>query len=317
MDPFYLTQPATWRTVKEPFDTATVKICDSRKDVIVLTADLATYVDLFTLPKVNPRQFLNVGMAEQNLMSVAGGLAKAGLIPIATTFAVYATRRAYDQMVICMGTGSRGVVVGFTPGITSPARIHHQSIDDLAMMRAVPNACVIDPADATEFTAALWAALDYPGLVYMRGHRSVVPELFDPQGFEFKIGATRLLLQDGGIGIVCTGHATQWALEASEHLQRAGVKHSILHVPTLKPVDAASVAGFCNGRRWIVTIENHNIVGGLGSLVAEVMAEQGTPAKLKRLGVPDAWAPGGSLNFIRGKLDLSPEQIAKTIGELA
>ena len=136
---------------RAPFDSISIQICDEYPQAIVLPADLAPYTDIFKLPTAKPRQFLDVGMAEQNLMCVAGGLAKTGFLPIATTFAVYATRRAFDQMVISMGTGpSRGIVIGFAPGIASAARIHHQAIDDLAMTRAVPGICVMDPADPAE-----------------------------------------------------------------------------------------------------------------------------------------------------------------------
>lgn len=140
-------KPGDREVLRARFDGAAVEICDENPGAIFMTADLAAYTDLFRLPKERPRQFLDVGMAEQNLMCIAGGLAKTGFLPIATTFACYATRRAFDQMVMSMGTGpSRGIVIGFASGISSAARIHRQATDDLAMMRAVPGVCIIDPA---------------------------------------------------------------------------------------------------------------------------------------------------------------------------
>jgi transketolase len=307
----------TPKLVVAPFDAASVDICQRRPDVIVMTADLGPYVDLFTLPKTAPRQFLDVGMAEQNLMSVGAGIAKTGHVPIATTFAVYASRRAYDQMVICMGSGpNTSIVVGFTPGITSPARVHHQSIEDLAILRTVPNATVIDPMDATEFVAALNAMLDRPGLVYMRGHRGKALQYLDPEKYQFRLGKTHLLKPGGGVGLISTGHATQWALEASELLTRADVQHAVLHVPTIKPANEDEIDEFCRQHQQVITVENHTIIGGLGGLVAEILATRGAGSRLTRLGVPDTWAPGGSLNHIRKELALDAESIARRVKEL-
>lgn len=304
----------TMSTMTAPFDTVSMEICDNNPEVIFMTADLRPYVDLHRVPVERPKQFLDVGMAEQNLLSVGAGLSKAGYIPVATTFACYATRRAFDQMVICMGTGPRTcVVIGFTPGIVNPARIHHQATEDLAMTRAVPNATVIDPADSVEFMQAVKVSVKQPGLVYMRGHRGVVPQLFDPARYRFEVGKTYVLKAGKGPGIIATGSATQWALEASELLTKAGIEHGVLHVPTLKPARLNEVWDFCNGRKEVFSLENHQIVGALGSLVAEVLAEQGGGPRLTRLGIPNQWAPGGTLNYIRGQLSLDAESLARRI----
>lgn len=305
--------------VDAPFDEVLVKLCTARQDVMILSADLARYTDVITPPRKFPNQFLQVGMAEQNLLGIAGGLAKSGFLPIATTFAVYATRRAFDQLAMCMASGpsNRGIVVGFTPGILNPAKVHHQALEDLAMTRALPGVCVIDPIDATEFAAAVLAAADHPGLVYMRGHRGRVIRLFDPAGLEFRIGATRVLRQGEGVGIVGTGAGSQWALEASEILAQQKIPHAILHVPTLKPVRRDEIVEFCAGRPAIVSIENHQINGGLGSLVAEVIAEEGIGCRLRRLGVPDQWAPGGTLPYIRREVGLDAARIAAHVQEMS
>lgn len=305
-------------SVVAPFDNLSMELCEADPNVIILTADLQPYVDIFRVPKERPRQFLDVGMAEQNLLSVGAGISKVGFIPIATTFACYASRRAFDQMVICMGTGPRTcVVIGFTPGITSPARIHHQSTEDIAMTRAIPHATVIDPADATEFGQVLHAAVKQPGLVYIRGLRGTVPCLLNPQEYRFEIGKTYLLRDGRGPGIISTGSATEWALEASHLLTKVGVQHGLLHVPTLKPVRHEEISQFCRGRSRVFSIENHNIVGGLGGLVAEILSDQGGGPRLTRLGVPDRWAPGGSLRYIRGQLGLDAESLARQIKEAA
>ncbi len=310
--------PADQPGVVAPFDDVTIELCRSNPDVMILTADLQPYVDIFRVPKERPKQFLDVGMAEQNLLSIGAGISKAGFIPIATTFACYASRRAFDQMVICMGTGPRTcVVIGFTPGITRPARIHHHSTEDLAMTRAVPHATVIDPVDATEFTQAVRTSVTQPGLVYMRGLRGTVTRLLDPDRYVFEIGKTYRLRDGGWPGIIATGAGTEWAIETSRLLERAGIDHALLHVPTLKPARHEEIWRFCEGRSRVFTIENHNIVGGLGGLVAEIMADHGGGPRLTRLGVPDHWAPGGSLDYIRKSLGLDAESLARQIKEAA
>ncbi len=303
---------------KAPFDHISFDLCSRRKDVMLMSADLSKYTQIVRVKKELPDQHLDVGMAEQNLISVAAGVSKAGYVPIATTFACYATRRAYDQMLICMGTSPHtNVVIGFTPGIANPARIHHQAAEDLGMIRAIPNATVIDPMDVTDFKQALDVAVDTPGLVYLRGHRGDTPVLLDDSKFKFELGKTYPLHTGNdnrnGVGIIATGHATQWALEASGLLQERGVEHSVLHVPTIKPVNEIEVSDYCFAHNQIVTIENHNIVTGLGSLVTEIVSNIGRGPRITRLGIPDVWAPGGTLPYIRSQLALDAPALAKKI----
>lgn len=297
-----------------PFDAISYELCFQRKEVIMMSADMSKYVQLNRVKKELPDQFLDVGMAEQNLISVAAGVSKAGLVPVATTFACYATRRAYDQILICMGTSPQtNIVIGFTPGIANPARIHHQAAEDLGMLRAIPDASVIDPVDPTDFRQALDKAVDRPGLTYMRGHRGNTPRILDPGKFVFELGKTYLLRAGGGIGIITTGHGTQWALEASTLLEERGLDHSILHMPTIKPVNEEEIADFCFAHDEIVTVENHQIVTGLGSIVAEILGDIGGGPRIVRLGIPNQWAPGGTLPYIRKKLKLDAEGLANRI----
>ena len=252
-------------------------------------------------------------------------MAKGGYVPIATCFACYITRRAYDQMLICMGTGSGpgtnqetsppNIAIGFTPGIANPARIHHQAAEDLGMVRAIPNATVIDPMDPTDFRAAVEAAVDNPGLTYIRGHRGDTPKLLDPAKFTFELGKTYKLKEGSGIGIIATGHGSQWALEASDFLTERGVDHSLLHVPTIKPVNEKEIADFAFAHNQIVTIENHQVVTGLGSLVAEIVSDVGGGPRITRIGLPNRWAPGGTLGHIRKELGLDAKSLATRIAE--
>ena len=280
----------------------------------MMSADLSKYCQIVRVKNELPSQHLEVGMAEQNLLSVAAGVSKAGYIPVATCFACYITRRAYDQMMICMGTGSRtNVVVGFTPGLANPARIHHQAAEDLGMVRAIPNATVVDPMDVTDFRQALDVAVDLPGLVYLRGHRGDTPRILDPGKFTFELGKSYKLVDGKGIGIIATGLGTRWALEASRVLADRGIGHSLLHCPTIKPVNEREVAAFCFAHDRIVTVENHQIVTGLGSLVAEIVSEVGGGPRVQRFGIPNRWAPGGTLPYIRREVGLDAQTLADRI----
>lgn len=303
-----------------PFDEISYELCKRRKDVVIMSADLSKYCQVIRVKNELPEQHLDVGMAEQNLIAVAAGVAKGGLIPIATCFACYITRRAYDQMMICMGTGNyTSIAVGFTPGIANPARIHHQAAEDLGMVRAIPNAAVIDPVDPTDFKQALDVAVNRPGLTYIRGHRGDTPRILNPKKFKFKLGKTYQLKKCStkkSVGIIATGHATQWALEASELLTKKNVEHSILHVPTIKPVNEDEIKKFAFNHKQVVTIENHQIVTGLGSLVTEIVSDVGGGPRITRLGLPNQWAPGGSLPYIRKKLGLDAKSLVERIGEL-
>lgn len=184
------------------------------------------------------------------------------------------------------------MVIGFTPVIANPARIHHQAAEDLGMIRAIPNATVIDPMDVTDFKQALDIAVDLPGLVYLRGHRGVTPRMLDAEKYRFELGKTYPLRQGSGIGIIATGHATQWALEASELLADINIDHSLLHVPTIKPVNEQEIADFCFAHDEVVTVENHQIVIGLGSLVTEIVSAVGRGPRITRLGYSQSVGTG-------------------------
>ena len=299
---------STFVQVDAPFATALVELGRRRRDVVVLSADLSKYTDVLPFAREFPDRFFQVGMAEANMMGVAGGLAKTGCLPIAVTYGVFATRRAYDQVAMALATGpSRGIVVAFLPGITTPFKATHQAIDDLALMRALAGMTVVDPADATELAAALEFAVAADGPVYIRGLRGSVAQVFEADGFEL---GPRVVADGGEIGIVTTGLATQWALEAADALDG---RASILHVPVLKPFPAEAVVSFASVFDAVTTVENHSIVGGLGSAVAEALAEAGTGTRLRRLGVPDSWAPAGSLDYIRRELGLDAAGIAEAV----
>jgi transketolase len=296
-----------------PFADALLAVAERAPELVVLSADLSKYTDIAPFAERHPDRFFQIGMAEQNMMGIAGGLAKAGLLPVAVTYGVFAARRAFEQMAMAFCTGpSRAIVVAFLPGITTPFRATHQATDDLALTRAIPGMSVVDPADATELEGALGAAVAHDGPVYIRGLRGRVARLFDPaEGF--RLGAARVLREGGDVGVLSTGIGAQWVAEALAEPASAAAEIGWLHVPTVKPVDVEAVATFCSRFASVVTVENHSTIGGLGSAVCEVVAGRGIATSVRRLGVPDCWAPAGSLPYVREQLGLDARSIAQAI----
>lgn len=298
-----------------PFGEALLALGRRRSDVVVLSADLSNYTDVAPFRDAFPERFIQVGMAEQNMMGIAGGLARAGLLPIAVTYGVFATRRAFDQVAMALCTGGvKAIVVAFLPGITTPFRATHQATEDLALMRELPGMTVIDPADATEMAAAVDAAAECAGSVYLRGLRGAVEQRFDPEGFTFRIGSARLVREGRDAAVIGTGLATTWALDAADMAEREhGRSVAVLHVPTIKPFDTVAVLDLAARFPVLHVVENHFVVGGLASAVSEAVAQAGVTTLVRPMGVPDAWAPAGSLAHIREELGLSSRAIAESL----
>lgn len=304
-------------TVDAPFAEALAVLGVTRPDTVVLAADLSRYTDVADFAQRYPHRFVQVGMAEQNLMGVGAGLAKAGWVPIITTYGVFATRRAYEQVALALSTGRRPVVIAaFLPGITTPFRATHQAIDDIALMRNIPGMTVVDPMDAIELRAAVLAAVDLGGPVYVRGLRGTVPAQLDADTYRYEVGATHLLRDGADVGIVATGLGTTWALQAAERLESRAVRTAVLHVPTIKPFPTAAVLAFASRFAAIASVENHSATGGLGSAIAEALSTAGSGRPLLRLGTGQEWPPAGSLEHIRRSVGLDAAGIADRVAEL-
>jgi len=303
-------------TVDAPFGRALVKLGQERPDIVGLTADLGKYTDILPFREAFPDRFFNVGMAEQNLVAVAAGLARTGLVPFATTYGVFATRRAYDFMAIALAHSNLNVkIVAGLPGLTTGYGGTHQAIEDLALMRMIPGLTVIDPCDATEIEAATAAIAAHPGPVYMRLLRGAVPKVLD-DGYRFEIGKARRLRDGKDVGIVSTGFMTERALDAAEALAKTGTSVAVLHVPTIKPFDTDAVADFAAGIDHLVTAENHVVAGGLASLVVEALFEAGVARKLTRIGLPDRFIECGSVPTLQARYGLTTEAIVGRIETL-
>ena len=300
--------------VDAPFGQALAALGRERPDIVGLTADLGKYTDVLPFRDAFPDRFFNVGMAEQNLIAVAAGLARTGKVPFATTYGVFATRRAYDFIAIAVAHSRVNVkIVAGLPGLTTGYGGTHQAIEDLALMRMVPGLVVIDPCDATDISQATAAMADYDGPVYMRLLRGKVPVVLDPAAYRFAIGKAVRLRDGRDVGIIATGLMTERALDAATSLARRGVAAGVLHVPTLKPFDADAVADFAASVDRVVTAENHVKVGGLASLVAEALFERGVTKPLTRIGLPDAYIECGSVPHLQSLYGLSTERVVEAI----
>jgi transketolase len=301
-------------SVDAPFGQALAALGRERPEIVGLTADLGKYTDILPFRDAFPQRFFNVGMAEQNLIAVAAGLARTGKIPFATTYGVFATRRAYDFIAIAVAHSRVNVkIISGLPALTNGSGGTHQAIEDLALMRMVPGLVVIDPCDATDITQATAAMADHDGPVYMRLLRGKVPVVLDPGTYRFAIGKAARLREGRDVGIVATGLMTERALDAAVALAQRGIAAGVLHVPTLKPFDADAVAEFAASVDRIVTAENHVKVGGLASLVAEALFERGVAKPLTRIGLPDAYIECGSVPHLQTVYGLSTERVIETV----
>jgi transketolase len=303
-------------TVDAPFGTALAELGQSRKEIVGLTADLGKYTDILPFRDAFPDRFFNVGMAEQNLIAVAAGLARTGKVPFATTYGVFATRRAFDFLAIALAHSNLNVkIIAGLPGLTTGYGGTHQAIEDLALMRMIPGLTIIDPCDATEIAAATVALADHPGPVYMRLLRGAVPVVLEP-GYKFEVGKARQLRDGKDVGIISTGLMTERAIDASAALEKRGVSVAVLHVPTIKPFDEPAVKAFAQSVGQVVTAENHVVVGGLGSLVVETLFDAGIARKVTRIGLPDRYIECGAVPTLQAAYGLTTEAVTTTVAGL-
>jgi transketolase len=280
-------------TLEAPFGKALAEIGAKRPEIVGLTADLGKYTDILPFRDAFPDRFMNIGMAEQNLVGVAAGLARTGHVPFATTYGVFASRRAYDFVAIACAHSNLNVkIIAGLPGLTTGYGGTHQAIEDTGLMCLIPGLVVIDPCDAREIMAATHAIADFDGPVYMRLLRGNVPLVLD-DGYRFEIGKARLLRAGSDVGFISTGLMTERALDAAAALAAIGASAGVLHVPTLKPFDHEAVAEFAAKYRHVVTAENHVVRGGLASMVAEALFDHRVSTSLTRIGLPDKFIECG------------------------
>lgn len=304
------------------YGEALLELGRARPEVVVLDADLYKSTRTVLFAEAFPERFFDLGIAEQDMVSTAAGLAASGLIAYANSFAMFITARCYDQIRIQIAYPSLPVkLVGSSAGLTQgPDGASHQSLEDISLMRSLPNMAVIVPADDVETRLATQAIAGWPGPVYLRLGRYPTPRLFGPE-YGFRVGQM-LRLRDGhDVTILATGHMVAKALEAADLLARDHVEARVVNVSTIKPLDRQTLLAETAGMQHAFTVEEHSILGGLGSAVAEVLAEQ-AQVPLTRLGVRDQFGESGLADELLEKHGLQPEGIRASVvralrGEMA
>ena len=304
------------RVIAAPFGKALVEAAKTRPQLVGLTADLAKYTDLHPFALAYPDRFYQMGMAEQLLMGAAGGMAKEGLVPFATTYAVFGTRRAYDFIHQVIAEESLNVKMCCAlPGLTTGYGPSHQATDDIAMMRAIPGLTIVDPCDALDIEQAVPQIADHRGPIYMRLLRGHVPLVLDEYDYRFELGKAKLLRDGRDVLVISSGFMTMRALEAASALGLDSVDVAVLHCPTIKPLDEAAVIAAVRDRaRLVVVAENHSVVGGLGESIASTLLRHRVhPAGYQLAGLPDAFLDAGALPTLHDRYGISREALSARI----
>ena len=303
------------RTRAAPFGHALVEAARSRPEIVGMTADLGKYTDLHIFGAAFPDRYFQMGMAEQLLFGAASGLAAEGFTPFATTYAVFASRRAYDFIHQTIAEEDRNVKIACAlPGLTSGYGPSHQACEDLALMRAMPNMTVIDPCDAHEIEQVVPAIAAHRGPVYLRLLRGQVPLVLDEFGYTFELGKAKLILNGADALVISSGILTMRALEAARALVADKVQIAVLHVPTIKPLDVATIVDACRKPgRLVVVAENHSIVGGLGEAVAATLLRAGVHPAFRQIALPDEFLDAGALPTLHDRYGVSTGEIVKSL----
>jgi transketolase len=303
------------RTKPAPFGHALVALAESRPEVVGLTADLSKYTDLHIFAKAHPDRFYQMGMAEQLLMATAAGMAREGLMPFATTYAVFASRRAYDFICLDIAEEKLNVkIVCALPGLTTGYGPSHQATEDIAIFRGMPNLTIVDPCDAHEIEQAVPAIAAHDGPVYMRLLRGNVPLVLDEYNYRFELGKAKLLRDGKDALIISSGFMTMRALETVKLLHEDRVEAAVLHVPTIKPLDEAVILKEASrAGRMVVVAENHTIVGGLGEAVAGLLLRSGVTPAFRQVALPDAFLDAGALPTLHDRYGISADAMAMSI----
>jgi transketolase len=303
--------------VHRPHARNLIRWAEDKPAVVVFSADLTSSCEVDDFRAAYPDRFFSLGLAEQNMMGFAAGMAREGFFPFIHTFAVFLCRRPFDQVAMSIAYPNLPVrLIGFLPGITTSGGVTHQAIDDVGLMRLIPNMTVLECGDATEVESVLDVAQAVAGPVYVRMLRGEVPRLF-PASQPMRLDTARVLRRGTEVAVLSSGICTEEALRATRALHGCGVSLSHLHVSTLKPLSDPQVLETLQAARCgVITMENHSIVGGLGSAVAEVMAEAGIGRRLIRLGLRDRYAHGASRSYLMKEYGLDAPALVRAVEQL-
>lgn len=302
---------------RDGYGAALVKLGEEHEDLVVFEADLAAATKTAVFRKRFPDRHFECGIAEGNMMAAAAGAASMGLVPFASSFAMFAAGRAFEQVRNSIGYPRLNVKIGATHGGISVGEdgASHQCCEDFALMRSIPGMVVLCPSDAVEAEAATRAAYEYEGPVYLRFGRLAIP-VFHEEGMSFEIGKGEVLADGDDVAIIATGLMVYEAMQAAEALRDMGINARVINMCTVKPLDTELVLKAARECGKIVTAEEHNIIGGLGEAVCAVVAESGIPCRVKRVGVNDVFGRSGPAVQLLKEFGLSAENIVNTVGAL-
>lgn len=304
-------------TTAAPFGHALVEAARGNERIVGMTADLGKYTDLHIFAQQFPERYYQMGMAEQLLMSAGAGMAREGFIPFVTTYSVFASRRAYD--FICMAIAEERLnvkIVSALPGLTTGYGPSHQATEDIAIFRGMPNLTIIDPCDALDIEQATAVIADFDGPVYMRLLRGKVPRLLDRfDDYQFEIGKAKRLMSGGDALIIASGLMTMRAIEAADELAKQGVKVSVLHCPTIKPLDNATIIEEVrrHAGKPVFVAENHTVIGGLGEAVAGLLMREQVMARFHQIGLPDEFLDAGALPTLHDRYGISTREVVRKV----
>ena len=303
-------KPVQKIATREAYGKALAEFGAQYPNLVVLDADLANATKPNTFQKAFPERHIDCGIAECDMMGIAAGLSTVGKIPFASSFAMFAAGRAYEQVRNSIGYPHLNVKIGAThAGITvGEDGASHQCLEDIALMRVIPGMVVINPCDAVEARAAVQAALEYVGPVYLRFGRAAVPVINDNDNYKFEIGKGVLLREGTDVTIVATGICVPEALEAAEKLAADGISAEVINIHTIKPLDEELIIKSAKKTGKVVTAEEHSIIGGLGGAVCEVLSEK-APTPVCRIGMNDIFGESGSAGALVAKYGLDAEGI--------
>ena len=303
---------------RESYGNALAELGAEHKDVVVLDADLAAATKTGVFKKAFPERFIDCGIAESNMMGVAAGLATTGLVPFASSFAMFAAGRAFEQVRNSIGYPHLNVKIGATHAGISVGEdgATHQCNEDIALMRTIPGMVVISPADDVEAKAAVKAAYEHQGPVYLRFGRLAVPVINDRPDYKFEIGKGVVLREGKDLTIIATGLPVSNCLEAAEKLAADGIDAKVINIHTIKPLDEELVVAAAKETGKVVTVEEHSVIGGLGSAVCDVLAEK-APTKVLKIGVNDTFGESGPAVELLKKYGLDTDSIYEKIKEFS
>ena len=303
------------KSTRQAYGEALVELGRQNNNIVVLDADLTKSTKTNLFQETFPERHINVGIAEADLIGTAAGLATCGKIPFASTFAMFAAGRAFEQirntvaypkLNVKIAPTHAGISVGEDGG-------SHQSVEDISLMRSIPGMVVLSPADATETKKMIFAAAEYNGPVYIRMGRLDVPVLFD-ESYDFQIGVANTIKEGTDVTILATGLMTARALEAAEKLQGEGVSVRVVNVGTIKPLDGETVLKAAQETKFIITAEEHSVIGGLGSAVSEFLSET-HPTLVKKVGIYDVFGQSGKAEELLEKYELTATKLISVIKE--